>query len=331
MANQVKQALPQVDLFASVKLLPEDGCPDACTRFPTLAKALAPVWDHYHAHYFIMATGIVVRTIASLIQDKTKDPAVVCGDEAANFVISLVSGHIGGANELARVLSNILDARPVITTATDVNQVPGIDVIARDLNLFIENKAAIKHVSMAFINKTPVPVHDPFGQVTPLLPDALVEDPSGFTPEKTGVWVDYKVSDLPKKVLVLRPKNLVAGMGCRRGVSRKELEDHLKQVFHDQGFSLNSLAKIVSVDLKADEPGLLELARTLNIPIDFYTRDELDQVKNVPTPSSRVNKHIGVDSVCEAAAILATGQTTLLTPKTASRTATLAIAEIPFT
>ncbi len=331
LANQVKQALPKADLFASVKLLPDDACPDTCTRFSSLAKALAPVWDHYDAHYFVMATGIVVRTIAPLLQDKTKDPAVVCGDEGGNFVISLVSGHIGGANELAAVLSEILEARPVITTATDVNQVPGIDVIARDLNLFIENKAAIKHVSMAFINKEPVPVHDPFGRVTPLLPEALVEDPSGFTHEKTGVWVDYKVCDLPKKVLVLRPKMLVAGMGCRRGVSRKDLENHLRQVFHAQGFSLNSLAKIVSVDLKADEPGLLELARTLHVPIEFYTRDQLDQVKNVPNPSSRVNKHIGVDSVCEAAAILATGQTTLLTPKTASRTATLAIAAIPFT
>jgi len=327
LANRVKQALPHADLFASEKLAPGD----AYARFSTLAKALAPVWGHYDAHYFIMATGIVVRTTAPLIQDKTKDPAVVCGDEAGRFVISLVSGHIGGANDLAVMLSDILGATPVITTATDVNLVPAIDVIARDQDLYIENQEAIKHVSMAFLKGDPLPVHDPFHLVSPHLPSVLMEDPSLFSSEKSGIWVDYTVRDLPEKVLVLRPIILVAGMGCRRGVTRQELEDHLQQVFQTHRFSVNSLSKIVSVDLKADEPGLLALARTLNVPIEFYTRDELEQVKTVPNPSSLVNKHIGVKSVCEAAAMLATGRTCLLTPKIAGRTVTIALAEIPFT
>jgi len=327
LANQVKQALPHTDLFASQKLMPGKSY----IGFSTLAKALASVWDHYDAHYFIMATGIVVRTIAPLIQDKAKDPAVVCGDEAGGFVISLVSGHIGGANELAVKLSAILGATPVITTATDVNQVPAIDVIAGDQGLYIENKQVIKHVSMAFIKGEALPVHDPFSLVSPHLPSGLMEDPSLFTAEKSGIWVDYTVRDLPEKVLVLRPKMLVAGMGCRRGVTRQELEDHLQRVFQAQGVSVNSLSKIVSVDLKADEPGLLALARTLNVPIEFYTRDELDQVKTVPNPSSLVNKHIGVKSVCEAAAMLATGRSCLIIPKTAGRTVTLALAAIPFT
>ncbi|MDD4273188.1 MAG: cobalt-precorrin 5A hydrolase [Desulfobacter postgatei] len=327
LAGRVKQALPHTELLASQKLAPGESY----TGFSTLGKALAALWDRYDAHYFIMATGIVVRTIAPLLQDKTKDPAVVCGDEAGHFVISLVSGHIGGANHLAVKISAILGATPVITTATDVNQVPAIDVIARDLDIYIENKAAIKHVSMAFIKGEPLPVHDPFQLVSPHLPSELMKDPSLFSSEKSGIWVDYAVRDLPEKVLVLRPKMLVAGMGCRKGVTRRELEDHLQQVFHAQGVSVNSLSKIVSVDLKADEPGLLALARTLNVPIEFYTRDELDQVKRVPNPSSLVNKHIGVKSVCEAAAMLATGTTCLLIPKTASRKVTLALAAMPFT
>ncbi|NDY71263.1 cobalamin biosynthesis protein CbiG [Desulfobacter hydrogenophilus] len=327
LANQVKQALPHTDLFASKKLVPGEFY----TAFSSLAKALAPVWDHYDAHYFIMATGIVVRTIAPLIQDKIKDPAVVCGDEAGSFVISLVSGHIGGANELAVRLSTILGATPVITTATDVNQVPAIDVIARDQGLYIENKTAIKHVSMAFIKGEPLPVHDPFHLVSPHLPPALMEDPSLFTSEKSGIWVDCTIRDLPEKVLVLRPKMLVAGMGCRKGVPRQELEDHLRHVFQTHGFSVNSLSKIVSVDLKAEEPGLLALARTLNVPIEFYTRDELDQVKTVPNPSFLVNKHIGVRSVCEAAAMLATGRTHLLIPKTSGKRVTFALAVMPVT
>ena len=327
LANRVKQALPHADLFASKKLAPKAPY----TGFSVLAKTVAATWGNYDAHYFIMATGIVVRSIAPLIRDKTRDPAVVCGDEAGGFVISLVSGHIGGANELTVELSAILGATPVITTATDVNQVPAIDVIARDQEFYIENKGAIQHVSMAFIKGEPLPLHDPFHLVSPHLPSAFMEDSSLFTSEKSGIWVDYAVRDLPEKVLVLRPKMLVAGMGCRRGVTREALEEHLRQVFQTQGFSVNSLSKIVSVDLKADEPGLLALARTLNVPIEFYTRNELDQVKTVPNPSSLVNKHIGVESVCEAAAILATGRTRLLTPKIASRTITLAIAAKPFT
>lgn len=327
LAGRVKQAWPHTDLFASKNLAPAEPH----TGFSALGKTLAAVWDRYDAHYFIMATGIVVRAIAPLLQDKTKDPAVVCGDEAGGFVISLVSGHIGGANDLAVKLSAILGAKPVITTATDVNNVPAIDVIAGDQGLYIENKEAVKHVSMAFIKGEALPVHDPFQLVSPHLPSVLMEDPPLFISKKSGIWVDYTVCDLPEKVLVLRPKMLVAGMGCRKGVTRRELEAHLREVFQAQGFSVNSLAKIVSVDLKADEPGLLELARTLGVPIEFYTRDELDQVKTVPNPSFLVNKHIGVNSVCEAAAMLATGTTCLLISKTASRKVTLALAAMPFT
>jgi len=327
LADQVAQALPHSDLFASQKLGPDSPY----TGFSSLAKSLARVWDHYDAHYFIMAAGIVVRTIAPLIQDKTKDPAVVCGDEAGRFVVSLVSGHIGGANELAAKLSAILGATPVITTATDVNQVPAIDVIARDQGLYIENTQSIKHVSMAFIKGEPLPVHDPFNLVLPHLPSKLINNSAVFTTDKPGIWVDYTVRYLPERVLVLRPRMLVAGMGCRRGVTRQELEDHLRQVLQAHRISLNSLSKIVSVDLKADEPGLLELAKTLNLPIKFYTRDQLDQVKTVPNPSLLVNKHIGVKSVCEAAAMLATGNAELLIPKAASRTVTLALTAMPFT
>nr|WP_319490470.1 cobalt-precorrin 5A hydrolase [uncultured Desulfobacter sp.] len=327
LADQVKSALPHSNLFASQTLGPDVPY----TGFSSLANALERAWDHYDAHYFIMATGIVVRTIAPLIQDKTKDPAVVCGDEAGRFVISLVSGHIGGANELAGTLSDALGATPVITTATDVNQVPAIDVIARDQGLYIENKQSIRHVSMAFIKGEPLPVHDPFNLVLPYLPPTLINNSAMFTADTPGIWVDYTVRDLSEKVLVLRPRMLVAGMGCRRGVTRQELEDHLHQVLQAHRISVNSLSKIVSVDLKADEPGLLELAKILNLPIEFYTRAELDQVKTVPNPSLLVNKHIGVKSVCEAAAMLATGSADLLIPKTAGRTVTLALAAMSST
>lgn len=327
LAFRVKKRWPKTDLFISSRL----DVTEEHQSFTSFSQTLGQAWNQYDGHYFIMATGIVVRVIANQMEDKTTDPAVICGDEAGHFVISLISGHIGGANELARGMAASLDAQPVITTSTDVNQVPAIDVIAMNHGLFIENKQSIKHVSMAYINGQALPLHDPYKLVKPHLPHELVKGPAMSSPTRSGIFVDYKVRELPGQILVLRPKCLVAGIGCRRGVSKAELEAFVRSVFKEQGFSINSLARIVSVDLKADEPGLNELARDLDVPIHFYTTDELDQVKVVPNPSSLVDKHIGVKSVCEAASILATGRRCLITPKQTGKTATIAIAAMPFT
>ena len=153
LALRVKGAWPKTNLFLSSKL----DIQEEHQGFQLFSRTLGDVWNKYDGHYFIMATGIVVRVIATLMKDKTKDPAVICGDEAGHFVISLVSGHIGGANKLAWDLASILDAQPVITTSTDVNQAPGIDVIAAAHGLHIENKQAIKHVSMAYIKGQALP------------------------------------------------------------------------------------------------------------------------------------------------------------------------------
>ncbi|MBI9074577.1 MAG: cobalt-precorrin 5A hydrolase [Desulfatibacillum sp.] len=327
LALGVKEQWTHADVFLSSKL----DINGEHKTFTSFSHSLGQVWNQYDGHYFIMATGIVVRVIASLLKDKTLDPAVTAGDEAGRFVISLVSGHMGGANALARELSAALDAQPVITTSTDVNQAPSIDVIAKEHGLYIENKRAIRHVSMAYIKGQALPLHDPFNLVRPHLPKSLVEQPPMFSPTRSGVFVDYAVRDLPGLVLILRPKCLVAGIGCRRGVSKEELEAFIRVVFQDQGLSIHSLARIVSVDLKADEPGLNQLATALDAPISFYSTNELDQVKSVPNPSPLVDKHIGVKSVCEAAAILATGQRSLIVTKQASKTATIAIAAMPFT
>ena len=327
LAYRVQESWPRAELFLSSKL----GLKGQHQSFTSFSYSLGQVWNQYDGHYFIMATGIVVRVIAKLMEDKTKDPAVIAGDEAGHFVISLVSGHMGGANELARKLASSLGAQPVITTSTDVNQAPSIDVIATDHGLYIENKRAIKHVSMSYIKGQPLPLHDPHNLIKPYLPRELIEQPAMFAPTRSGVFVDYEVRDLPGLVLVLRPRCLVAGIGCRRGVPQEELEIFVRGVFKEQGLSIHSLAEIVSVDLKADEPGLNQLAEELGVPTHFYTTDELDQVKMVPNPSPLVDKHIGVKSVCEAAAILATGQRHLITPKQASKTATIAIAAMPFT
>ena len=301
--------------------------------FNRLKDAVADHWHRYGGHVFIMATGIVVRTIAAHLQHKTGDPAVVVCDEAGRYAISLVSGHLGGANALAGEVAAITGGRAVITTATDVNRIAAVDLIAVENELAIENPDAIKTVNMALLTGERLAVHDPFYKVTPHLPaDQMRPCGAGdFQPPEPGVFVDHIRLDLPPHVLVLRPGSLVVGMGCNRGTGANEMRTLLESSLAAHNLARSSLRCLATVDLKADEPGLLALAQSLGVPLQTFTRDQLNQVDQVPTPSVMVEKHIGVRSVCEAAALLATRQGRLIVPKQKTANVTVAIAADAYT
>jgi cobalt-precorrin 5A hydrolase len=148
----------------------------------------------------------------------------------------------------------------------------------------------------------------------------------GFLQHDAGVFVDHMRLDLPPHVLVLRPGSLVAGMGCNRGTDVEEMRKLLVDTFTKNNLSIASLRTLATVDLKADEPGLLALADALKVPITVFTRDRLKTVGQVPTPSAMVEKHIGVKSVCEAAAMLATNRGQLIVPKQKTANVTVAVA-----
>jgi cobalt-precorrin 5A hydrolase len=290
-----------------------------------------------------MSTGIVVRVIAPCIVSKTRDPAVVVMDEKGRHVISLLSGHIGGANRLAVAISEKLHAAPVITTATDLHQVPAIDVIALDNGLFIENPEAIKTISMAFLNRTPVYLHDPYHRLEHAALDNMIPltveiNPPGRAAAATStagqasspaVVVDDRRMRFPDSSLILRPKSLIAGMGCNRNTSANEIRAFLVNKMEAFSLSLNSLSCIATIDIKSDETGLLDVARSLDISIRFFTREELSRIDS-PNPSETVKQHIGVPSVCEAAAVLASEKGELIVPKQISPNVTLAIARINY-
>lgn len=293
----------------------------------------------YAGHVFIMAAGIVIRAIAPVIENKTKDPAVVVMDEQARHAISLLSGHIGGANALAGQVADAVGATPVITTATDVNRVPAIDVLALEQGLVIENPSAIKHVHMAFLRQEPVWLFDPRGLFKDIIDDRRVDRinvleampaPGGSNVrQRVGIYVDDRVVALEDEVLVLRPPTLAAGIGCNRGTDMLEIKELMVSVFTDRNLSVSSLRSLASIDLKADETGLLTLSRSEKIPIFFFSREELNNVGNIQTPSEAVRRAVGVKSVCEAAAILAAGHGELIIPKQKTRNATLAVARTP--
>ncbi|MFZ2039851.1 MAG: cobalt-precorrin 5A hydrolase [Desulfobacterales bacterium] len=329
-ALRLARHLPGCDLCLAAGLA---RAPLAEVTFQRLAHALPLRFTRYGGHIFVMATGIVVRLIAPLIRHKTLDPAVVVIDEGARHAISLVSGHLGGANQLALEVGRITAADPVITTATDLNAVPAIDLLAKENHLSIENPAAIHYVSMALLTGQPVRLHDPMGWIGGRLPAGAVI--AFHAPEvgrtTAGVWVDDVLAPVPPRTLVLRPPSLVAGMGCNRGTPLAEMRGLLLDTLARFRLAPASLNQIASITLKQDEPGLLALAQTLGVPLVFFEKDALARVDGVVSPSAMVAHHIGVESVCEAAAILAAGNGPLIVPKQTTRNATVAIARIPST
>lgn len=337
LGRKIASQLPGGVLFVSERL-GKTAIPGA-RRFAKLKEAVDAHFHAFAAHLFIMSTGIVVRLIAPYLRHKTKDPAVMVMDEKGMHVISLLSGHLGGANALTLKVAQLSSADPVITTATDIQGVPAIDLLAQKNGLKVENPEAIKYVSMVLLMGESISIHDPFG----MLPDTFKietnvskdESVTNLKNEKreasAGVFVDDVRRTLPEKILVLRPATLVAGVGCNRNTSVDEMRGLLDDVLKRFNLSPLSLKALASIDLKADESGLLQLAEQFNRPLKFFSREELNTVNTIQNPSAVVAKHVGVQSVCEAAAILGANRGRLVAPKQTTPNVTVAIARIPFT
>jgi cobalt-precorrin 5A hydrolase len=280
----------------------------------------------------IMAAGIVVRSLAPHLKGKAVDPAVVVVDEAGRFAISLASGHLGGANDLARRVAEILGATPVITTATDVHGLPALDVAAARLGLGIENLAGVREIHLALLRGQAVRLIDPQGY----LAEMAGENPGLFIPENNldaaletenpTVYVGYKERAWPPGWLILRPQNLVAGVGCHRGASGEEIYAFIKKTFQEQQLSLLSLKALATIAAKKEEPGLREAAGRLGVKLLWFTAPDLQKI-TVPHPSPQVARHLGVASVAEAAALKA-GGVELLVPKLKAPNATIAVARV---
>lgn len=327
LASKLVKNLERACLFLSENI---DDKPGAVT-FRRLSTAVSEYFHQFRGHVFLMSAGIVVRVIAAHIREKTEDPGVVVVDDAGRFAISLLSGHLGGANELARSVAKQTGGIPVITTATDVNNLPSADLIAKEQNLVIENPGAIKTVNMAFLRNEKVLLHDPYNLLRGMIPESFLEKPDSekLEPgnnENLAIVVDDRVTEHSHNSILLRPKSLSAGIGCNRGTPLEEIEELLAEVCKKNKLSVLSIQNLASAELKKDETGILELGRKLGVPIRFYDSKTLDNVESVKNPSNYVKKCTGAKSVCEAAAILAANTGSLIVTKKKTRNVTIAIA-----
>ncbi len=294
----------------------------------------------------IMATGIVVRKISTLIKNKSIDPAVVVMDDKGKFAISLISGHLGGGNELAEYISEKTGAISVITTATDVNKRFAVDEMVRKFGWHIENPSKIKKISSSILNNEKIAINIPkdfFIKYYSKNPKILKQIKFYKTLKgilNSNIKNKVIVSNLLKidrTNLLIRPKNIYIGIGCNRGTSFEELDNVIKENLEKVNRAFFSINSISSIDIKSNEECLLQFGEKYKINLNFYSRDELNSVTEKYKESKYVKKVIGVKGVCEPAAILSAKKDLKecfkrkkLLPKIKQGNVTIAIQELLF-
>ncbi|WP_217144734.1 precorrin-3B C(17)-methyltransferase [Streptomyces sp. AC627_RSS907] len=266
-----------------------------------VAQAVRSAFAECERLVCFLATGAVVRLVAPLLGDKRTDPGVVCVDEGGRFAVSLVGGHTGGANDLARAVGEVLGAEPVVTTATDAVGLPGLDT----LGLPVEGDVA--GVSRALLDGEPVALRAEVGWPLPPLP--VAEDGADGS---YAIRLTDRLVEPAEREVVLRPPSLVVGVGASKGAPVDEVLGLVEEALRDAGLTAASVAELATVDAKAEEPGIVGAAERLGVPLVAYPAGELAGVE-VPNPSDAPLAAVGTPSVAEAAALLRGGD--LLVPK----------------
>ena len=312
----------------------------------TLSEWTQKAFSSKSALIFVGAAGIAVRTIAPFVKDKLTDSPVIVVDEKGKFVIPILSGHVGGANELSRLVAGKIGATAVITTATDINDVFSIDVFAVRNHLEIMKKKGIQHVSSKLLRHEVVTISFPLERRASISgyvseqedisscisenADVPSDIPGGFIyvkyPPRRNIDViisdDDEVLDLA--VLPLRPRTKVLGVGCKQGRTCEDIE----RIIEECGVQMHEVCAIASIDVKKNEAGLIELASKNRLDFVTYTAEELMQAEGEFTASEFVKNTVGVDNVCERAAVLCAGKNgKLIQKKAAGNGVTLAVAQ----
>ena len=305
-------------LWVPERLAPETGLPGYRSLGPWTGERFADS----DALLFVGASGIAVRAIAPYVRDKFTDPAVVSVDETGRFAVPLLSGHVGGANDLARLVARRTGGTAAVSTATDVNGRFAVDQWAREQGFFLDGREGAKRVSAALLAGISVGVESDFPIQGPL-PQGVVEGPA-----EAGIalTLDPEKRPFPHTVRLIPPV-LHLGIGCRRGTPAVTIAKAVEGVFRSRHLSLKGVAAVCSIDLKKDEAGLLAFCQGLGLPLTTYSAGELSAVPGDFTPSPFVHGVTGVDNVCERAAVRRGGS--LIVPKQAGEGVTVAVSQVP--
>lgn len=344
LARNIHAVFPGSDLYYMKKFEQGDESGRGITLFEGSVRLLLPeLFAKYKGLILIISLGAVVRMIAPILKDKKTDPGVVVVDDKGEHVISVLSGHIGGANELAREVAALIGAYPVVTTASDVQKTIPVDLFGRRFGWVWESGEKLTPVSAAVVNEEKVAVIQESGETnwwmydTPMPENihlfSTIQEALAAEPAAALVVTHRELEKAEEAILangvLFRPKVIVLGMGCNRGTSAEEIEQVIAETLNELKISMKSVKAIATIDLKKDEEGLLETAQKYRWDFVYYGPDELNQ-KEITQPSETVYKFTGAYGVSEPAAMLCSGSNELLLAKKKSGNVTISVGLISY-
>lgn len=285
-----------------------------------IKAAMASIFESYDRIIFVCASGIAVRMIAPYIKDKTKDPAVVVVDDMGKFAISLLSGHIGGANELTFEIAMMIGAQPVITTASDGRGIESVDMFAKRCSLLIEDMEEAKKLTSIMVNGGTI------GFISET-EDKINYKNISETNLEGCIYVTSKENiDCAYHCCILRPRNLIVGVGCRRGKTKDDILSAICHVFKSNNLSIKSIKTLASIDIKKDEKGIIETCKYLDCSFTTFSKEAIKSVQDKFEKSAFVESKVEVTSVCEPSAYLAGGD--IVVGKTCLNGVTVAVGRV---
>lgn len=316
LAEKVNSEFEKSELFLNKRIA--ERFENKYESFDKIQEVIGQNWNNTEAFVFVMAAGIVVRSIAPFVKDKTTDPAVLIIDEKGKNVISLLSGHQGGANELTLKIADFLNANPVITTASDVNQLPAFDDLARKNNFTIKNPEKLRDIAVKILEQEEIRINSSVN-IKIELPSNIV-----FSKDDPEIIISEKKSDT-MNALKLIPKNIVVGIGCRKDTDFEIVKSVFEEVLEKESIEKSAVSKIATISLKADEPGILQLAKFLGVEIEIISLDKIKEIENQFEGSSFVESVTGVKAVAEPSAFLTAKNPLIISKRYAKNGVTTAL------
>ena len=310
MSLKLKQSFSDFEIFAPIKF--SDDNKKIHWYKETSGQKIVNLFKNNDAVICLFSLGAVIRLLAPHIKDKKTDPAVIVIDDNANFVISVLSGHLGGANELSNEIAEKIDATPVITTAADVNNTIAVDLVGKDFGWKIEDDSNVTRISAFMVNKEKLGVFQNIGEKV-WWKEKFPENITFFSSmddmknsESKGYLIitndDINDEEVLKNSVVYRVPNLVIGIGLHWDTSKDTILNGITETLKKFGLRKSMIARFVSIKKDKDVMGLIELGKEMKIPVEYINRDELATI-NTPNPSKTVQAFEGTASVSEASAI----------------------------
>lgn len=334
-SKRIKEKIPSASIYAQSK---HKDSSDGIIWFEKNTKIMIEeIFKEYESIICIFSLGAVIRLISNLLKDKKTDPAVIVIDDKANFVISTLSGHLGGANSLTKSIADILNSTPVITTAADVNETIAVDLLGSEFKWHIENFENVTKISAFMVNEEKIGVYQDTGETkwwNKELPKnvSIVKDIDELRSDdfKAGLIISDKIITDPllvNKSVIYRPKSLVVGLGFHWDTTQKEIEDGILKVLKENGLSFLSIRNLSSLNRGKFPASLGSFSDKHGIPLEFYDKEKLDKIM-VPNPSDVVKKYEGTSSVSEASSILSSGGELIVTKQKFPPNLTVAVSRI---